>query len=260
MSARRYRAVVAYDGTAYFGFQRQRDQPTIQGVLEAALEAVTGQQTTVHAAGRTDTGVHASGQVIAFDIEWRHPDRALLAALNDALPAAVAVQALQQHEGFHPRFDAVSRLYIYTLYQAPVRHPLWASRAWHVRRALNEAGLRAGAALLLGRQDFAALGHPPQGENTVRTVLRSEWEVGAEGEAHLWRYTIEADAFLHHMVRRTVSALVEIGLGRWTVPRFAQALNAREVLRLPLAPPGGLVLAQVKYSETGRAGGPEDEE
>lgn len=260
MSARRYRAVVAYDGTGYFGFQRQPAQPTIQGALEAALKTVTGQQATVHAAGRTDTGVHASGQVIAFEVEWRHSEQALLAALNEALPAAVALQSLQQHEGFHPRFDAVSRLYIYTIYQAPVRHPLWAGRAWHVRGPLDEAALQAGAALMPGRQDFAALGHPPQGENTVRTVLRSAWERQAEGDGVIWRYTIEADAFLHHMVRRTVSALVEIGRGRWTAARFAQALNAREMLRLPLAPPGGLVLAQVKYGEAGRAGGPIVEE
>ena len=131
----RYRATLAYDGTAYAGFQRQAaGTPTIQGALEAAIERVCRQTVTVLGAGRTDAGVHASGQVIAFDVDWRHAASDLLRALNANLPTDIALQSIALAEaGFHPRFSARSRTYVYRFYPRRVRQPLWDRQAWFVR-------------------------------------------------------------------------------------------------------------------------------
>lgn len=130
----RYRAVVAYDGTDYFGFQRQAgDTPTIQGAIEAALRRVTECEITVTGAGRTDTGVHAIGQVIAFDTAWRHTTADLWRAINARLPVSIVLRSLDEAAAnFHPRFDARSRAYVYTLLFAPVRQPLWQRTAWQI--------------------------------------------------------------------------------------------------------------------------------
>lgn len=248
MNVRRFCGTLAYDGTGYNGFQRQTKAiPTIQAAVESAIEKVTAQKVTVIGAGRTDTGVHATGQVIAFDVDWAHSNGALLAALNSALPEDIALQDIRQQEGFHPRFDAVSRIYKYSLHQSPVRQPLLRHRAWHIQRPLDQHLMAGCAGLLIGRQDFAALGRPPQGENTVRTIHRSFWERNAGEDAVSWTFTVEADAFLQHMVRRMVGWMVAAGLGRLSVERFAEALQQKSMLRIALAPPHGLVLAQVKY-------------
>src|SRR5262245_56052776 len=116
----RYRATLAYDGTAYLGFQRQAgNAPTIQAAVETAITAVTGQQVTVIGAGRTDTGVHALGQVIAFDVDWSHSPEELMRALNALLPEDIALQSITRQPGFHPRFDATSRVYRYYILQLP---------------------------------------------------------------------------------------------------------------------------------------------
>ncbi|MBW4437072.1 MAG: tRNA pseudouridine(38-40) synthase TruA [Pleurocapsa minor GSE-CHR-MK-17-07R] len=250
MELRRFRAVLAYDGTAYCGFQRQAaGLATIQGAVEDALHQVTGQRVTVIGAGRTDTGVHAAGQVIAFDVPWAHRPEALMIALNMSLPGDIALQSIRQHEGFHPRFDAVSRIYNYTLFQTPVRQPLDRHRAWQVWGRLDAVAVDAAAALLIGRRNFAALGHSPSGENTVRTVMRSAWQRSTRPWGTVWEYTIEGDAFLQHMVRRAVGAMVDVGRGRMTVEELAVALEQAALLRVHLAPPHGLVLTCVRYRD-----------
>lgn len=244
---RRYRGVLAYDGRAYFGFQRQAgDTPTIQGVIEDAIRRVTRQQVTLAGAGRTDTGVHATGQVIAFDVVWRHSAHDLWRALNANLPGAIVLQSLDEAEaGFHPRFDARSRTYAYTLYTAPVRQPLWDAYAWHVPVPLDMAALQAAAGLLIGRHDFAAFGQPPQGDNTVREVLRSEWDTLPGTPV---RYVIEANAFLHRMVRRIVGALVRVGRGELALETFEAAFRAADgTWPNQTAPAHGLCLIEVTY-------------
>jgi tRNA pseudouridine38-40 synthase len=245
----RYRAALAYDGTAYQGFQRQAGStPTIQLALEQALERVTGQAVTVNGAGRTDSGVHATGQVIAFDVDWRHSDADLLRALNAVLPGDIALQDIAPQPGFHPRFDAVARLYTYDVLNAPQRQPLLRFRAWHVWAALDVDVMAAAAALLLGEHDFATFGQPPQGTNTVRAVLRSEWAAQPVSGGTRLTYTIEANAFLQHMVRRVVGMLVEVGRGALTLAQFEAAFRAADLAQAgPLAPPQGLVLAAVRY-------------
>lgn len=248
----RCRATLAYDGTAYQGFQRQAGEtPTIQRAVERAIEAVTGQEVTVIGAGRTDTGVHATGQVIAFAVEWGHDLDALKRAINSRLPADIAIQDIREQSGFHPRFDAQSREYQYTLIQCSERQPLLLRRAWHLWGDLNEDAMQQAAALLIGRRDFAALGLPPQGDNTVRTVLRSEWShaPNPQGNGRMWLYTISADAFLQHMVRRTVGLLVQVGLGKQSVGEIGMILNRAVLWEGPIAPPQGLVLTAVRYPD-----------
>lgn len=245
----RYRATVAYDGTAYQGFQRQAgDTPTIQYALERAITAVTQQPVTVIGAGRTDTGVHALGQVIAFDVEWRHSDDALLCAINAHLPEDIALQDIARQPGFHPRFDATARVYVYQLIQSPYRQPLLRYRAWHVRGELDGGAMQQAAGMLVGRHDFAAFGRPPQGESTVRTVFQSRWTHEPTTYGKLWTYRIEADAFLQHMVRRIVGTLTDVGRGKLTLAQFEAVFKGAVLAESgTLAPPHGLTLTEVKY-------------
>jgi tRNA pseudouridine38-40 synthase len=244
----RYRATLAYDGSAYSGFQRQADgTPTIQAAVEAAVLAVTGQAAAVTGAGRTDTGVHATGQVIAFDVDWGHDDAALLRALNATLPPDIALQDIAQRPGFHPRFDALSRVYRYTVITAEHRQPLLRLRAWHLRAMLDGDLMNRAGEILLGEHDFAAFGKPPQGENTVRVVVHSAWTPTTQPYGTAWTYTVEANAFLQHMVRRMVALQVDVGRGAMPLDEFEAAFRRAELIPVGLAPAHGLVLEQVKY-------------
>lgn len=246
----RYRATLAYDGANYQGFQRQASGiPTIQGAVEDALLRATGQRATVIGAGRTDTGVHARGQVIAFEVEWQHEDEVLLRALNALLPDDIALQNIAQHAGFHPRFDARSRLYSYTIIHARQRQPLWGQHSWHVWSAVDDAVLQWTASLLIGKHDFAAFGHAPTGENTVREILRSEWQIYPESFGRRLVYWVEGTAFLHHMVRRMVGFQIDAARGQTTRETFAARFRAAKLTKNgTIAPPQGLVLECVYYS------------
>lgn len=241
----RIRAVVAYDGTDFEGFQRQPSRRTVQGVLEDALERVTGRRVTILAAGRTDTGVHAEGQVIAFDVDWGHGLGPLQDALNAVLPPDVVIRAVEPAPpDFHPRYDALSRRYRYAVYNHPVRSPLARRYSLHVARPLDLAAMQAAAALVVGTHDFAAFGRPPKGTNTVRHVFTADWR--AEWP---WLYfDIEADAFLYRMVRTLVGTMLRVGLGRLSVEEFRKILLSRNPrLAGPAVPARGLCLVEVKY-------------
>lgn len=246
----RYRATLAYDGTAYEGFQRQAEgRLTIQGALEQTLNKITGQTVTVIGAGRTDSGVHATGQVITFDADWKRGDAVLLRAINANLPGDIALQDLSPAPpGFHPRFSARSRLYRYDVAQADQRQPLLRHRAWYIGGQLDGEVIQQAARLLVGEYNFAAFGRPPKGENAVRVVYRSEWTRQPIEYGSLWTYRVEATAFLQHMVRRIVGMLVAVGQGRLTVETFEQIFRSanRSAVRW-MAPPEGLTLEAVRY-------------
>mgnify|MGYP000210642379 CR=1 FL=1 len=245
----RYRATVAYDGTGYYGFQRQANAaPTIQGTLEAALSRISGRQVGVVGAGRTDAGVHAVGQVIAFDLEWRHSVVDLRNALNANLPDDIAVLAVQEAApDFHPRYAALKRSYLYRLYVAPVRDPLRRRTAWHLTSEVDVDAMQAAADCLIGTHDFSAFGSPPQGSNAVRTVYEACWKSDGEGQ---FTFTITANAFLYQMVRHIVGTLVAVGQGRMTGKMFRGILADRARDRVePPAPPHGLTLVAVHYRE-----------
>lgn len=255
--------LVAYDGTDFHGFQLQRDVPTVQGALEAALAVLTRQPVRVRAAGRTDVGVHARGQVVAAHLPWRHSVADLERAWNAQLPATVAVRGLQSvAEHFHPRFAAVDRTYRYTVIEADPqyaqssrRSPLTDRFALYVVDRLDVAAMNAAAAALVGEHDFATFGQPPQGECTVRIVHEASWLVVTTNIPPLTRvegrrllFTIRANAFLYQMVRNIVGTLLEVGRGRRAAADVFAALVAKE--RSRSAPPvasRGLSLERISY-------------
>lgn len=242
-----YQSIVAYDGTEFQGFQRlAAGQRTVQGVLEDALRRVGWTGTSLLAAGRTDAGVHARGQVIAFDLAWRHDAETLSRALNANLPPDVAVRhTAPAPEGFHPRFAARRRSYRYTLLVDAWPDPLAERLAWRLWPEPDLESMSAEAAAALGRHDFAAFGQAPiPGGHTSREVFEARWERQARGLA----FQVQADAFLHHMVRRLVAEMVAAGQGRWPVGTMAAlvAEPGRRWEEKP-APAHGLCLEAVEY-------------
>lgn len=259
---RRICALVAYDGTAFCGFQYQDHSPSIQQALEAALDACGQRLNRVVGAGRTDTGVHASGQVVCVDMAWRHPLAKLERAWNAHLPDAIVVRNVCEGvERFHPRFSAVNRTYRYTVVQAPSkgrwwrRSPLTDRFAHYEARPLDLQAMQLAAGHLLGRHDFATFGLPPKGERTERIVTQAEWQRVADTLPPLSDYpgerlvfTVTANSFLRNMVRNLVGALLQVGRGEWTADELAAALAACDRGRsAPPAPPQGLVLENVTY-------------
>jgi len=243
----RVKAVVAYDGTGYGGFQRQKNALSIQEELQRALEKLTGAPCPILAAGRTDAGVHAEGQVIAFDTEWRHPLTDLRRGMNALLPRQIAViRAEQTRPTFHPRYDALRRWYRYTLYREVVRNPLVARFSLHIAETLNVEAMRVAASLLVGQQDFAAFGSPVVGENTVRQVYRALW---TEQDAWLY-FDIEANAFLYRMVRMIVGTLLRVGKGVLSPDEFGDILRTCNRRKAgPAVAAQGLCLKAVSYAE-----------
>jgi tRNA pseudouridine38-40 synthase len=245
----RYKLILAYDGTAFAGSQRQAKHRTVQGELELALCKLGWSGRSVILAGRTDTGVHASGQVAAFDLEWKHSLEALLRALNAGLPADMSAGEIEiAAEKFHPRFDATSRCYRYRLYSGQIRNPLRDRMAWRIWPPIDGGRLVGLARLFLGEHDFSALGTPPRPKSsTVRRVKSSEWNRLSQDE---WQYEVRADAFLYHMVRRMVFIQAAVGQGKCekeAVVRLLEGPQARNEIPAGLAPARGLTLVEVTY-------------
>lgn len=242
----RIKAVIAYDGTEYHGFQRQSPdrEPSIQGTLEGALSKI-GQTGAVLGAGRTDAGVHASGQVIAFEVNWRHGLEDLQRALNATLPADIAVLDLEQTaDAFHPRYAAVSRVYRYRIENARVRNPLTVRYALHVPQPLDVAAMQRALAGSIGDHDFAAFGQPTVGESTTRSMYRAD--VVADGSAIALE--LQANGFLYRMVRRIVGTLIPIGRGEQPPEEFDRILKSIDPNQAgPAVAPNGLCLSAVNY-------------
>jgi tRNA pseudouridine38-40 synthase len=252
-----YKSVIAYDGTDFFGFQRQKPGlRTIQAEIEVALRNLGWEGSSLKAAGRTDAGVHARGQVISFDLNWDHDVRQLTKALNAHLPPEISVVHSEAVEsGFHPRFSALRRRYRYTILSVPVRDPLRERYVWRNWPAPNAAGMNEAAQALLGEHDFAPFGRAPiPGGHTIRHVYEAQWH--ADGDESI--FTIEADAFLYRMVRRITALLKEVGVGREEASAVVEFLN-NPSLRWEgaIAPANGLCLDAVIYPETSREIEPE---
>lgn len=243
----RVKAVVAYDGTGYGGFQRQKNVSSIQAELEQVLERLTQVRTRVLAAGRTDAGVHAEGQVVAFDTAWSHTLAELHRGMNALLSSQVAVLQLEEaSSAFHPRYDALRRCYRYTVYRDPVRNPLVDRFSLHIGRTLNLDAMRSATHMLVGKHDFIAFGSPPVGTSTIREVYRAGW---IDKDPWLW-FDIEANAFLYRMVRILVGTLLRVGYGALTISQFEQALRTGDRRNSgPAVLPQGLCLKSVLYAE-----------
>jgi tRNA pseudouridine38-40 synthase len=243
-----YKVTLAYDGTHFFGFQRQGQTRTVQLEVENALRKLNWQGKAILSSGRTDSGVHAAGQVIAFDLEWTHGEQDLGRALNANLPEDVAVMAVEIAPAeFHPRYDAIFRRYQYHLLFTHARNPLKDRYAWRTWPPCDEESLQNAACLLHGTHDFAAFGTPPRpGGSTIRSVYQAGWQVKEEG---LWSFEVVANAFLYHMVRRMVFVQVLVGQQRISLDELRQAVEAATPLTPGLAPPQGLVLKEVRYGQ-----------
>lgn len=220
----------------------------MQGEIESALKKICGEAVAVTGAGRTDRGVHAIGQVVTFDVPWKHSLDELTRAVNFNLPADVAVRELTEcPSGFHPRFSAKSRTYEYTIWVSDVRQPLIRRFAWHVTHPLDVMLLNQATSYLLGSHDFRAFGRVPLGatmETKVRNVLYAQWK----NAGHRYVFNIEANAFLYHMVRRIVMTLVRIGQGKMAPDDIVEMLKNGDAQRVKgLAPACGLCLINVKY-------------
>jgi tRNA pseudouridine38-40 synthase len=240
-------AQVEYDGTEFQGFQVQAQGRTVQGEIERTLEELTAVPTRIVGAGRTDSGVHARGQVIAFAARWQHGVADLHRALNAVLASDVSILRLASApEGFHPRFSAVAREYRYTVWTGTWRSPLAARYAHHVAAPLDLNAMQRAAECLVGWHDFATFGRPPQGENTRRRVRRAEW--GQCGQ--FLTFDIEANAFLYRMVRSLVGTLIWVGTGKLAAGAMEEMLSSTDrSLAAPPAPACGLCLMRVIYPE-----------
>ena len=246
-----YKVILAYDGTHFLGYQRQGPVRTVQAAVETALSGLGWQGKTVLASGRTDTGVHAAGQVVAFDLDWNHSEEDLARALNANLPQDAAVREVRKTvDTFHPRFDAVERRYQYRLICASYRDPLRERYTWRIWPALEVDQLRIAAGLLQGSHDFAAFGTPPvPGGSTVRYIYAADWAV--EGDE--LRFTIRGNAFLYHMVRRLVFVQVQVGQNRLSLDELETSLRNARPLPPGLAPAQGLTLMEVRYVDNEQA-------
>lgn len=243
----RFRLTLEYDGSGYNGFQAQAGQPTVQGAVETAIAAFCGETVRLAAAGRTDTGVHATGQVISFDLERDWPARTVMNALNAHLVGeAISVLDCVGVDGdWHARFSATGRRYLYRILTRPGPPALDRGRVWHVRKPLDADAMQAAAQALVGLHDFTTFrdancqSKSPEKTLDVARVTRVGEEV---------RLVFEARSFLHRQVRSMTGTLAEVGLGRWAVDDVARVLAARDRAACgPVAPATGLYLTGVSY-------------
>lgn len=249
---RTFKLTIAYDGTDYAGWQRQLGVDTIQDRLEAAVSEIEGSHVTVHGAGRTDSGVHALGQVASFEMEHGITATVLRRALNAKLPKDIRVRDVETvSRSFHARFNARRKSYQYRINCATVANPMECRFAWHIVDALDLAVMRQAAVTLIGRHDFASFQTATTAAEvttTVRTIFAIEICMTPE---RIVTIDVVGDGFLRYMVRTIVGTLVEVGLGRREANDIPGVLMAESrELAGPTAPSLGLCLLSVDYSNT----------
>ncbi|GBC99277.1 tRNA pseudouridine synthase A [bacterium HR17] len=243
---RHIKLVVGYDGTDFHGFQRQGGLRTVQGELERTLTMLLGHEVRLKAAGRTDAGVHAEGQVVSFWTDRPIPTEQLPRALNGLLPPDIVAKSAQEvPPDFHPRFDATSRVYRYLIDNRAVPSALLRRYAWHIAAPLDVAAMREAARWLVGVHDFASF-HASGSD--VGSTVREMKRVVVTQRGGIIAVTLEANAFLYHMARIIVGTLVDIGLGKRPPQAMHATLMARDRAAAgKTAPAHGLCLMQVKY-------------
>lgn len=237
---------VSYDGHAWQGWQTQPHRRTVQDTLESAISSFLATPAQTICAGRTDTGVHATCQVVHLDTEVLRANESWVRGVNAHLPPSIAVQwAREVPESFHARFSARERAYTYLILNSRVRQPLWHGRAGWMFQPLDADAMRAGASSFVGEHDFSSFRSSQcQARSPVRTVSKASVE--RRGDFIL--FNVRANAFLHHMVRNMVGALVQIGLGREGSEYIKQLILARDrTLGAPTFAPDGLYLTEVRY-------------
>lgn len=244
--ARNIRLVLSYDGSDFYGWQVQPGLRTIQETVESALETILKKKIRIHAAGRTDAGVHAFGQVASFFSDSSIPADALSRAVNSLLPHDIAVIDVQDvGSDFHPRYSARSKTYMYAINMTPVRNPMFSRYVLHIKESLNIDAMANAADLFLGEHDFESfMGVGTPVKSTIRTVMQSAISV----RGHMLYYAIKGNGFLKHMVRNIVGTLLEVGkekIDPLEIKRIIESKTRSEAG--PTAPPQGLYLLSVEY-------------
>ena len=241
--------IVEYHGKGYSGFQYQKNAPSVQQHIEKSIESLTTQPVRIKAAGRTDAGVHALGQVVAFDTSANYAPETFLNALNARLPHDIAVKEVYRvRPDFDPRRNAISRLYRYTLLVSRVGSPLWREKTHMVHAPLDLDAMREAALPMVGDHDFANFGSPL--EDPEASTVRRIFGIDLEDCDPFICVKVEGNAFLPRQVRRMVGALVDVGAGRLTTEDIKKQLSRAE--DAPVArslPPQGLCLVRVKYAD-----------
>ncbi|MBC8375814.1 MAG: tRNA pseudouridine(38-40) synthase TruA [FCB group bacterium] len=240
--------LIQYDGSAYHGWQIQKDPETIQGHIERALCKVFDEEIGLIGSGRTDSGVHALGQVAHFEVEaCSIPIKNLWKALNRQLPHDIRLMASSKvSDDFHSRFAAVQRQYLYQITTAP--NVLERNTQWYIRHALDISKLYNLSELILGEHDFSSFCYAgTETENMVCNLALASWDVHPSG---VMKFTIAGDRFLHHMVRMLVGSMIEVARGKWDIEHFSTLLNKpNRKSHTVTAPANGLALMQVSYPE-----------
>jgi tRNA pseudouridine38-40 synthase len=263
----RYKLTIEYDGAPFRGWQLQDSLPTVQGAMEAAVKAMTGEEVRVHGSGRTDAGVHALAQVASFALTSPIPPPNLHRALNRALPPSIRImEATHAPSGFHARHSAIGKQYEYRIYRGEICPPPVARYVYALAWPLDIAAMQQAAPLVLGTHDFSSFAavdpdrtarmaaHTSVGSTVdltienVRTVTHSAWHE----EGDLLIYTVRGDGFLHHMVRNLVGTFLEIGRGQRRAADLAELITLRDRMAAgATAPARGLFLHSVSYAESG---------
>ncbi|MTI94198.1 MAG: tRNA pseudouridine(38-40) synthase TruA [Firmicutes bacterium] len=238
--------ILEYDGSRYSGYQFQLNGDSVQARLEAALATIMGASVSTKAASRTDAGVHARGQVVAFDRSRPFPVERLAAALNGNLPRDIrVVRAIEVPEDFHPQYAAKGKIYRYFFFNRSHAPAIAANYCWHIPKPLDLQAMNAAAACLRGRHDFQAF---QAAGSAVASTVRTLQHIWSQRRGHWVVMTVYGDGFLYNMVRIIAGTIAECGLSKRSAPEVAAALAARDrKLTGPTAPAAGLFLERVIY-------------
>ena len=244
----RYKLTIEYDGAPYCGWQRQANDPSVQEVIETAIEGFTGEAATIFGAGRTDAGVHATGQVAHVDLARDWDDDTVRDALNAHMRDAPVSLIAAEHvpDDFDARFSARKRWYLYRIFNRRAPPAIEGGRVWWVSKPLDAEAMHESAEALVGTHDFNTFRSSHcQAKNPIRTLEELSVAKGPGDEIHI---TAMAQSFLHNQIRSFAGTLKLVGEGRWTKDDVIAALEARERTRCgPVAPPDGLYLTRVEY-------------
>ena len=242
-----HKLTIAYDGAAFHGWQRQAGHPSIQQEVEEVIARIWKQHLSIEGSGRTDTGVHALGQVAGFTAPRKLAAPILLRALNDHLPHAIRVTKAEFLEpSFHARFDVRAKTYEYRIHTAPFSDPFLYDRAWHIPKPLDDAAMERAAAFLRGTHDFAALASNAGYART--TTVRTISALTLRRQGSILAVRVTADGFLYHMVRNIVGALVRVGRGKLSPEAFGKIVKGGKRIEAPASAPAiGLYLMKVEY-------------
>lgn len=242
------KAVIQYDGTLYCGWQFQPNVPTIQGEFERTLSRIVRSDTRIHGAGRTDSGVHAVGQVAHFSVNWRHDILRLQKGLNSLLPQDISVLNLERvNADFHSRHDSNSKTYVYTILNLSIKSPFHRFFSCHIPQPLDVNLMNLASATIIGTHDFASFGAPTDGTpSTIRQVFSARWK--DDPDSGLLRFYITGSGFLRYMVRTIVATLIRVGKGEIGPDQVKIILESCDrSLAIGKAPACGLCLTQVNY-------------